>query len=482
MAFCDKEKQLIDNGYTCLDNKFILNYLPSAPDKCVAVYLLGLALSSSDGADNSCQTIAQKLQMSCQDVLDAFVYWEEMGLVYLSHDQPQRVTYLEITNNVSALKAIDVKKYAKFSKQLQAIITGRMINTSEYNQYYLFLEKSTFEPEALLAVAKYSVEVMGEKISYQYVLAVARNLSKLGATTLQTVNERLNNHQKHDDDLKVLFKTLKLSRKFEYHDRECYDKWTSQFGFTLDVINAVAKKVCRGGIDGLDKLLCQYYKCGAMSLVEIDSYEQTREQTYALAKEINKAIGVYYQSLDMIVDEYVTAWLRKGYEGSTLQAIAKYCFRSGIRTLNGMATVIDKLYKNGITTLEGLYQYLDQLAFKDEQIKQVLTKCGLDRNVNANDRLLYKTWTETWGLNADLILFGAQNSVGTNAPLAYLNRILSDYKQNGVATVQQASQYKTTAQQSTATTAMVNKTPFANHQYTDEELNVLFTSLDETEI
>ena len=37
MAFCDKEKQLVDSGYTVVDNRFVINYLPDAPDKFVAV-------------------------------------------------------------------------------------------------------------------------------------------------------------------------------------------------------------------------------------------------------------------------------------------------------------------------------------------------------------------------------------------------------------------------------------------------------------
>ena len=32
MRFCEKEKQPIGNGVTTVDNRFIINYLPDAPD------------------------------------------------------------------------------------------------------------------------------------------------------------------------------------------------------------------------------------------------------------------------------------------------------------------------------------------------------------------------------------------------------------------------------------------------------------------
>ena len=32
MAFCIKEKQFVDAGYTAVENKFFVNFMPDAPD------------------------------------------------------------------------------------------------------------------------------------------------------------------------------------------------------------------------------------------------------------------------------------------------------------------------------------------------------------------------------------------------------------------------------------------------------------------
>ena len=266
----------------------------------------------------------------------------------------------------------------------------------------MFLENTTFEQEALLAVAKYCIALKGNTIGYQYVLAVARNELTRGATTLALVSEHLNCQQKYDEDLKLVFKALKLTRKFEHSDREYYDKW-QDYGFMQDVILSVAKSCKSGGMTALDSRLTEYYKRRAMSVKEISDYEECKTRTYELAKNINKTIGVYYQSVDIVVDEYVTAWQSKGYEDETLLAVAKYCFRSGIRTLNGMASVIDKLYRNGITTLNALERYLAELSYKDELIRNILVKCGLDRRVTQNDRMLFNTWTAVWKMPYDVI-------------------------------------------------------------------------------
>ena len=479
MAFCIKEKQLIDGGVTTIDNKFILNYLPDAPDKCVAVYLLGLTLCDSNGADNSIDTIAYKLGVSAEDVMTAYYYWDEMGLVHITSDNPPQVLYLAVRDSASAVKKLKPGKYRNFNKEMQSAFEGRMATPNELFCYYEFLENTTFEPEALVAVAKYCVALKGNDVNYRYVLTVARNLMMKGVTTLAVVQDSLNSQQKYDDDLKLVFKALGLNRSFEHTDREMYDKWVKDFGFSADVIVKVAKDLKGKGMAKLDANLTEYFKKGALSFAEIENYQTEKEHLTELAKQLNRAIGVYYQSVEAEIDEYLVPWVRKGYDDETLLAIAKYCFRSGIRTLMGLAGVIDKLYKNGITTLAALDEYFAEVTQKDEVIKAVLQKAGLERNVTNNDRNLYRSWKK-WGMPDELILWAAEKAAGTSSPFSYVNRVLGNFKQQGIATVTEA-QAQATATTATAATQVPTGTGAAKTNYTQEQLNALFSALDDTE-
>ena len=485
MAFCDKEKQFIDSGYTTVDNKFILNYLPDAADIRAAIYLFGLALTESDGDDNSCETIARKFNISCQDVISAYQYWEEMGLVHIVNSATPRVIYLALEGATTALKKIKPGKYAKFSRDIQDVISGRMITVAEYNEYYMFLEDTTFEPAALVIVAKYCVELQGNDINYPYILTVARNQLRKGATTVAAVSDNLQSQQKYDAELNLVFKAMGLrSHRITYADRENYEKWTKEYGFSGEVI-LFAAKICKsGGLTRLDNQLGQYYRNSVFSAKEIEHFEQEKARLYELAKAINRQIGVYYQSLDAVIEQYLLKWLRKGYDDETLIAIAKYCFTSGIRTLAGLDAIIDKLYKRGVTNLTSLDAYLSSVANTDRTIQTILDKCGLVRRTIANDRALFKTWTEDWGMSLELICYAAELSAGAANPLTYLNRILSDYKHSGITTVEQAkarnAQHAHSAA-TTATTVYIGGKDMERRQYTDEEINALFTVLDETE-
>ncbi|MBR2975152.1 MAG: hypothetical protein IKC47_05365, partial [Clostridia bacterium] len=96
MAFCCKDKQLVGESYTVIENKFILNYMPDAPEGVVRVYLLGLALCDQPEAINTIAHVAQKLALTEADVVAAFDYWEELGLVQVIASNPPQVVYLAI--------------------------------------------------------------------------------------------------------------------------------------------------------------------------------------------------------------------------------------------------------------------------------------------------------------------------------------------------------------------------------------------------
>ncbi|MCH5152871.1 MAG: DnaD domain protein [Clostridiales bacterium] len=479
MAFCNKEKQFIDSGFTIVDNKFIFNYLPDAADIKASIYLFGLALSDSNGDDNSCETIARKFDISCEDVIRTFQYWEELGLVDIIQTDTIRIIYRSLQGSTLAYKKFKPSKYTKFTKDMQDAISGRMISVNEYNEYYSFLEDTTFDPAALVAVARYCVELQGNDINYPYILAVARSQLRKGATMLATVSDNLKSQQKYDSELHILFKILHVVRSINYEDRENYEKWSKEYGFSGEAILYAAKKCKPGGLFRLDNLLSQYYRNGVFSEKEIYAFEQEKTHLYELAKAINRTIGVYYQSLDSVIEEYVLKWLRKGYDDETLIAIAKYSFTSGIRSLNGLDAIIDKLYKKGVTNLTSLDAYLGTLANTDKAIQSILYKCGLVRRTIANDRALYKTWTEDWSMPLDVIYYAAELSAGATNPLTYLNRILSDYKNNGISTVEQAKSHKSNNAQSTATTAtVIAGKDMERRSYTDDEISALFTVLD----
>ena len=474
MPFCIYSQELLNTSFTLLENVFIKEYIPDAPSKCVEVYVYGLYLCSQSAAiDNSISVMAQALSMDEDDIITAYTYWEEMGLVQILNKKSPEVVYLQIKSSENILKRIKPGKYSKFNSEMQNIICGRLITPNEFNEYYNFLETTLFQPEALVRVASYCVGLKGEDINYPYILTIARNLSGSGIKTLELVDEKLASQDNYSNDINIIFKSLSIKRRIEFEDKRLYEKWQNGFGLSLDVINHVAKRCKKGGMSKLDIKLESYYKMGLFSQKEIDAYENTRDEMFSLAVDINRTMGLYYASLDYIVEEYIAAWLQRGFDSEALKLIAKYCFKHDIKSFEGLSTTVDKFYKLGLISPNSIIQYVSAVMAEDEKIKKILETCGLVRYVSSSDRSCYKNWTNNWGFDLDVVLYVASLAVSTVNPISYVNKILSNFKESGIKTVEEAKKFKPEKKQP--------ETPqnYSQRTYTNEQLNALFDDLDD---
>ncbi|MDD3832021.1 MAG: DnaD domain protein [Clostridia bacterium] len=478
MPFCTYSQDMNDTNFTVVDNWFITQYMPDAPIHCVEVYLFGLALCKEHPSTNTVEVMSRVLGISRDDILSAYYYWEELGLVNIFNNAELEIVYLPIRQNQNILKKIKSSKYNSFCKQMQNTFKHRMLTPNELNEYFLFLETTFFQPEALVHVAQYCLDLKGQDISYQYILTVARSLSSGGIKTLEAVQDKLNEHPKYNQDLMLIFKALRVKRKIEYYDRDMYDRWTKEFTFNLDTIIKIASTCKVGGMTRLNSLLEDYYRKNLLSIKEIDAYAEQKQELLTIAKDINKAMGIYYQNVDPIIEEYITPWLNKGYDCPTLLKIAKYCFKNNIRTLSGMATVVDKFYKRGLTSIEAINQYIEQVLYSDSSIKHILDQLGIVRSVSSYDRQCYKTWTTDWKTDSKLLEYATTLAQNTTNPMAYLNKVLSNYHSNGINSVDMA-------RNTTVATDILprrKQRDYSEREYSDQELRALFDNLEDVEV
>ena len=482
MPLCSASTELVNSGYTVVDNAFIAEFMPQSPAGCAEIYLFGLYLCSLPNKQhNTMEVMCQALGFKEEDVINAFAYWEEMGLVHVVQKDPIEVVYLSQKTSHSLLKKIKAGKYSSFNRQIQDVISGRMITVQEYNEYYMFLETSFFQPEALVAVAKHCAELKGSDIGYSYILTVARNLATSGYTSAAAVEEKLANHPKYNEDLTLVFKALGLRRKIEFEDRRAYEKWTTDFGFSPDTVLKVAKRFKKGEIRKLDAALSQYFKLNLLSEREIESYESSKQELLELTREINRIIGYYHPSLELVAEEYVTPWTQKGYDGETLKLIAKYCFRRRIQTLEGMNYTVDKFFKLGLLDADAINQYIERLLRYDENIRRLLDNMGVLRSVTAADRKNYAMWLEDWQLAPEVVEYASTLCSGALNPMAYLNKILSEYKLKGANTLEKAQALSIWTKNDAPNEKKARPTG-TERNYTAEQLAALFDNLDEIKI
>ncbi len=481
MALCSFSSGLVMEGYTVIDNTFFNEFLPMATGDDVKVYLYGLSLCTNPNIeDNSLDSISKVLSLTPDQVIKAFEFWQEMGLVQIISVDPVEVKFLKIKQHSGGNKIRSKEKYSDFNKQIQKVISGRMITPNEFNEYYYLIESYHFEPEAFIEIAHYCAKLKSTSIGYPYILAVARSFANDGIKTLDAVEKKLEEQELSKLEIKQVLDTLGLKREADIDERNMFLKWTNNFGFSLGIILEVARQQKkRGGFSKLDETLTKYFELKLFTLEEISRFSEKQETMLATAKMVCNNLGLYYQSYDNVIKTYISNWANMGYENDALELISNYCFKRGIRQLDGMNTTLLKLFKLGIISKDSIEQYTASVIENDNIIRSVLETAGLLRGVNLSDREFFKIWTESWGFSVDAIKCVAEHSKDKSNPMPYINKLLATLHENGKKEIQDIKKYLSNNKVSKPQNTSLE---YATHGYSKEELNAVFDSLDDVEI
>jgi len=480
MAFCKYSIDMLANNSTTVDNIFINNYLPYADSTYVKVYLYGLyKCQDSVGKDNTLENFSNELHLSVEEIEKAFLYWQEQGLVQILNVIPFEVRYLPITDVLHNYKKYNEKKYANFNTQAQEILSGRMITPNEYREYYDLIERLHIEKQALLLIINYAVKIKGNDVGYAYITTIAKNWAGSKITTAKQVEEKIKEIEGLYSDTEMIIKTLSLKRALNMDELDLFKKWAVNFGFDLEVINFVAKKNKSKNFvfQAIDKQLEKYFSLKLFTVEEIENFEQEKQNASKITTTILKNLGLYYENIEPVLENYIYSWLNFGFSQKMLEEISNYAFKTNVRSLDGMDRVLKKFHKMGILTETGLQEYFNEVLVVDKKIKGILESIGLSRNVNQYDRDKFKIWQEVWHLSDELIDYACTLALGKDQPMQYLSSILSSFHDKNIKTIDEAK----------SSFDIINpkekKSSFSTgRSYTKEEMNSLFQSIDEIEI
>ena len=475
MSFCKFSSEFIRSSHVELSNDFIKEFLPSAPDCCVKVYLYGLYLCS-ENLDYSIEDMAANLHESVEDIESAFLYWQELGLVQVLSTTPIEVRYLPTKFGSHSYKKYNKEKYSSFNIELQEILNGRQITPNEYNEYYYFMETYGFTQTALLMIARYCVSLKNNKINYPYISKVIRDFINDNIFDEKGVEERLAEQERATSDLKLVLKALKISHKPTLEEYNMYLDWTKDMEMELSTILAVAKHIKSGGMSKLNSLLEKCYNARCNTANEVKTFFDNQEKYIDIAKTICKNLGVRYESLDNIIEKYIVTWSNMGYDKDTLVELADYCFLKSIRTLEGLNMLVQKFYNLGLVSLDSIHKYIDEQNAIDSKIKSILESLGISRFVTSDDRTKYNLWQE-WAISDELLDYAIQKASGKVSAMIYLHKILSSFHSNNITTVEQAKK-----QNISFDTPKTNTSTMPMRTYKKEELASLFDDIKKVEL
>ena len=481
MSFCEFSSEVVSRNTTTIDNLFISEFLPNANENCVKVYLYGL-YKCTQAKENTIEDFVKNLNIAKDDILSIFYYWQDLGLVQVISIEPISVRYLPVKNAVQKMKKYNVDKYTAFNITAQELIGKKMLTPRELEEFYYLIENLHMEKEAVLKIIKYCVEHKGENVSVSYVVTVAKNWAYDGVKTSQDVDDRLEIQERISGDVTLVLKAMGIKRQASQEEYQMYIKWTKELDVSLEIISHIAKSTKTKNFNKLDTLIMKCYSLKLYSIKEIDEYFDAQDNMFVLAKSVVKALGLWYDDLTNVVDTYIVNWLQLGFDNDAIIKLANYAFKSSIKSLEGLNTQVNNMFKLGLLTSDAIDNHLESIVKSDGVICQILHKLGIERSVNSTDRLLYKTWLYDWKISEELIDYATTLSVNKYLPMQYLNKVLSEYHANNIVTVEDAKNCKLFTTNMSSEVKSSTSKDAKKREYSKKELDSLFDNIYEVEI
>ncbi len=432
MAFCSFSKDNDGNSFVTLENKFITKYLPEADGFAVKVYLYGLYLCKNFDGDFSLTSMAEVLHTSEDKIVEAFDFWEDFDLVEIISKSPFTVQYLPVKSALGRPKKVRYEQYGDFNKELQRKLqtVGKFVSANDYLKYMRFMEENPIQPQALLLIVEYCINKQGENIAPAYIFNKAKKLLKNGCRTYEQVEKELSSFNTNEADVAQVLSTLGgYQRQADENDYSLYRKWTETRGFTKDGVIAAAKKA-KHSIATLDVILEELYEKGKLDASEVESYLNEREMLSSLTFRIARKLGVKVSNPATYIDEYVEKWFACGYDDASLLDVALYCMKTDRGSFDSMNVVVDKLFSAGIVGKDDVKAFLKERANEWKLFEKLREICGNIRK-NATNVSMIRTWKD-WAFNDEMILEAAERSASSASPIPYMNKILADWKKDGI--------------------------------------------------
>ena len=254
------KKQNIQNYYlyeTHVENIFISEYMPSAPENAVKVYLLAL-MHAEQGLPLDDQTIAKKLGISADEVAESWSYWQKSGAVRRLQRSAERpgefdTEFINIKEAAfgrrtdASSSVADAAPFelddADFSRLLRDVEaeTKRLLESREPEEIAAWITQYGMEPDLILLGYRYCTQ-RGKSNRCRYVGAVLKDWIAKGLTTAALAQDSLDADDRHYKYYRAVMKELGFNRSASEPEKRIMDSWFDTLGCSLDEVKDAIRK------------------------------------------------------------------------------------------------------------------------------------------------------------------------------------------------------------------------------------------------
>lgn len=273
---------------------FIKNELKQANGEYVKVYLYISALAAT-GEQMTTADLARELNLIESDVLNAFSYWCEKGVlkedgerIYIGKNtkplppaQNSAKDEKKVYDSIQVSQKISATRELSDMMHLAQDIFGRVLTQAEMESIYWFYDGLNFSPEAILLLLEFCVSK--GKTNMKYIEKVALSWNEKGVCEADAVMQLIQQEEQKNNFLYSMRKALGIAdRALSQNEEQFLLKWKNEKGMSEEMI-ALAYEYCiiqtaKLSFPYMDKIIERWFTQGIKTIGEAEADNQNFKQ------------------------------------------------------------------------------------------------------------------------------------------------------------------------------------------------------------
>jgi len=286
---------------TKIPDIFFSEYISEASGDFIKVYLYLLFLSKY-GKDIKINDLSKKLNIAFPIIQEALKFWENLGVItkkgtgFIINNLQELELHRLYKPNIS-LSAEEIERNEKNQTRARLVETINnsyfqgIMSPAWYADIDLWFNKYGFDEQVMLALFNYCYQRAA--LHRNYVQVVAEAWAKSNVKTFSDLEIYDQKKQKSVQIEKAIQKKLGLSRPFTEYEKAYIQKWTIDFGYTLDIIEIALKKTTSKSnisFDYLDKTITDWHDRSLKTSDDVQNYQIAYKTQMKNNKELEKKV------------------------------------------------------------------------------------------------------------------------------------------------------------------------------------------------
>ncbi|SFD19884.1 DnaD and phage-associated domain-containing protein [Clostridium uliginosum] len=267
--------------FTPVSNVFIEKYMPSARGEFIKVYLLMLKYSICDELGVSSSILASSLNLLESDVMNAFNYWNNEGVIRFTPIDKMGNFNVEFVNlseeslennrQVDLLEALNSDVTKDMLKDIEKLL-ARPLSPKEMSVYLNWQKELGFSSELILILMEYCISK--GKVDSRYIEKVALSWHDLKITTIEQAQNLIKQTEDKWINIRKILNYLGIKNTdIMKPQQDLIEKWLFIYKFSTEIIFKACDICCerlnRADFKYIDGILSKWQKSNIKTLEDI---------------------------------------------------------------------------------------------------------------------------------------------------------------------------------------------------------------------